>query len=124
MATIYDQLKAATTPLMGKFKNPIQATWEMATRTPDGGGGVDVTWVEQASLNIIILPATGAEKLEAERLETQVSHKLFLLFDDASLINTKDRIIFKGRTFNIVSFLDIAEGVMWIKCMCMEGVAT
>ena len=124
MGNIYTQLKSATTPLMGKFKNPTQATWERVTRTPDGGGGSTNSWASQGSLNIIMLPASGSEPFVAERLQTEVTHRAYLLYDDASTITTKDRIVFEGRYFNIIEFIDIAEGQMWIKAGLKEGVAT
>ena len=123
MANIYEKLKAGTTPLMAKFKNPTQATWERYTRTPDGGGGFTKAWVSQGAINIILLPASSAERMQADRLQTEITHIAYFLYDDASTITTKDRIVFDSRNFNVVEFLSIAEGDMWVKARMMEGVA-
>ena len=125
MPNIYDSLKAATTPLMGRFKNPKGvATWERYTDTPNGSGGFSTSWATQGTFNIIIIPASAEEKIEAQRINTQVSHKILALYDDAVGITSKDRLSFDGRFFNVEYPLDIAEGEMWYKMMCMEGVAT
>lgn len=121
--TIYTKVKAGTTKLMNMFKNPTQATWERMTRTPDSGGGYTETWASQGSINVVILPKSGNEVLQADRLQSEVTHVIYLLWDDANTITTKDRIVFQSRYFNIIDFLDIAEGEAWIKAMCKEGVA-
>lgn len=125
MANFYERLKAATTPLMGRFKNPKgPATYERYVQVSDGGGGFETTWASQGSFEAIVLPASGTEQVEAQRLETQVSHKILALYDEASGVTSKDRILFDGRYFNVEFVGNIAEGDMWIKFMCMEGVAT
>tara|TARA_R100001244_G_scaffold43202_2_gene38781 strand:- start:385 stop:714 length:330 start_codon:yes stop_codon:yes gene_type:complete len=109
---------------MAKFKNPTQATWERVAKVSDGGGGNTLTWNSQASINIIIIPKSGSETFKSERLQTQVTHVIYMLYDDASTITTKDRIVFESRYFNILEDIDIVEGQMWIKAMCKEGVAS
>lgn len=125
MANFYDRLKAATTPLMGRFKNPKgPAEWQSEDRVPDGAGGYTTAWTTQGSFDAIVIPASATEQVEAQRLETQVSHKILALWDEAQDVTTSDRIVFDGRVFNVEFAGDIAEGSMWIKFMCMEGVAT
>lgn len=124
MANIYERLKAATTPLMDKFKNSKgPATYERKQRTADGQGGYEIAWVSQGSFEAVVLPARGTEQFEAQRLETQVTHKILALYDEASGVTSEDKIVFDGREFNVEFVGNIAEGDMWIKFMCMEGVA-
>jgi head-tail adaptor len=123
--SIYDTLKAATTPLMTRFKNPKgPASYERNVQVARPGGGYSTDWVSQGTFNVIVIPASGTEQEEAQRLSTHVSHKLLALFDDASGVTTKDRIVFNSRVFNVEFAGNIAEGDMWLKLMCMEGVAT
>jgi len=131
MANIYEKLKAATTPLMEKFKNPVQATWERVSRVADGGGGFTETWASQGSLNIIILPKSSAtpsqssQPLKADRLQSEIAQIIYILYDDALALTAKDRIVFKTRAFNIMGDpQNIAESDMWVKFTCKEGVAT
>ena len=122
---IYDRLKAGTTPLMAKFKNPkSQVTYERLQRTPDGQGGYETAWAQVGAFDAVVLPASGTEQLEAQRLESQVSHKILALYDDANGITAADRVLFDGRVFNVEAVTDIAEGEMWLKIMCREGVAS
>lgn len=125
MPNIYDRLKAGTTPLMAKFKNPVQGSYESPVRTPDGGGGYTTAWVDQGNINIIILPKIPKQNIEAGRLESQVTQTIYVLYDDGLNITAKSRIVFKGRYFLIEGDpVNIAEGDMWIKLTCTEGVAT
>ncbi len=129
--TIYDQLKTATTPLMAKFKNPTQGLWQVPTLAPAGGGTQSKTWSAGTLVNIIILPKSSAtpsqsmEPLKADRLQSEIAQIIYVLYDDASAITAKDRIVFDGKAFNIMGIpQNIAEGNMWIKLTCKEGVAT
>ncbi len=129
--TIYDQLKTATTPLMAKFKNPTQGLWQISTRTSQGGGTYSREWSAGTPVNIIILPKSSAtptqsiEPLKSDRLQSEIAQIIYVLYDDAPTITAKDRIVFDGRAFNIMGKpQNIAEGNMWIKLTCKEGVAT
>ncbi len=123
--TIYDQLKTATTPLMAKFKNPIQGLWQVSTRTDQGGGTYSRAWSAGTAVNIIILPKSPMQNEAAERIQAEVMQIIYVLYDDAPTIAAKDRIVFDGRPFNIEGDpVNIAEGNMWIKLTCKEGVAT
>lgn len=122
--SIYDTLKTATTPLMGRFKNPKSpAEYYRNVQVKRPGGGYTTDWQLQGTFNVVVVPASATEQLEAQRLETQITHKMLALFDEASGVTSKDQIRFDGRLFNVEYPANIAEGDMWLKIMCMEGVA-
>lgn len=122
MAGFYDNLKAATAPLMARFKNPKgKALHRRYTATTTALGGKTKTWAQIGSFDVIVVPASANDRMLADRLQTEISHKVLALYDDASGVTPKDRIEFDGRTFSVVYPKDIAEGEMWLSILCMEG---
>lgn len=122
--TIYDRLLCPAAGLMNTFKNPAQMAYQTQTRAADGGGGFTTTWATGGTINCVILPASASETSRYDRLETEVTHKIYVLHADGSAITTKDRILFDGRYFNIVEILNLGEADIWVKMMAKEGVAT
>lgn len=109
---------------MGRFKNPKSpAEYYRNVQVKRAGGGYSTDWQLQGTFNVVVVPASATEQLEAQRLETQITHKMLALFDEASGVTSKDQIRFDGRLFNVEYPANIAEGDMWLKIMCMEGVA-
>lgn len=103
----------------GMLRNKI--TTERKTLAPDGIGGHVVTWPVVKSLRAFIKPLTGGESLQANRLESKLSHRVFIRY--VSDIETIDRINFNGRYFQIRAIINIEERNRWIELHCEEGVA-
>lgn len=51
---------------------------ERVTLVDDGGGGVDETWVEVATVWARVLPLSGDERLEADAISGSLTHEIHL----------------------------------------------
>ena len=73
----------------------------------DGAGGLTLSWQEFATIWAEILPRRASENLFAGQLENRASHKIMLRY--LAGIDTKMRIKFGTRYFNIISILNVEE---------------
>lgn len=101
---------------IGKLNKP--ATIQAYTLTSDGMGGNTVAWSAGEAIFCDILPLSGAEVLRFGAVDSDISHKVTMRYR-ASLSN-QNRIIFKGRTFNIRVVIDKGEDVQFIELLCSE----
>lgn len=104
----------------GKLRHTIAI--ERETRTPDGAGGSTLTWASVASPRAFIKPMSGGERLQAMRIEANVTHRIFIRY--RSDILTSDRINFNGRLMQIRALINIEERNRWIEIYADEGQAT
>jgi SPP1 family predicted phage head-tail adaptor len=103
----------------GKLRHSI--TIERKVSAPDGAGGVVLTWAAQFNLRAMVKPSAGTESQRHGRLEASTTHKIYLRY--AAGLLASDRILFKGRYFNIRSILNIEERDLWLEISAQEGVA-
>ena len=103
----------------GKLRNPIQI--ERLALTPDGTGGNSQTWAVNKNLKAFIKTVSGGEYLHSQRLEARLSHRIYIRYT-ADILNT-DRVVYKGRYFQIRAIINIEEQNKWIELHCEEGVA-
>jgi SPP1 family predicted phage head-tail adaptor len=92
------------------------------TYTPDGLGGGANTWSDYAEIRAFIKPKSGNEKLYSMRLESEVTHRIFIRYRDD--LTTTDRINFNGRLMQIRALINIEEANRFIEIYADEGVAT
>lgn len=104
----------------GALKNRI--TFQRQTKTADGAGGGSIVWSDIAETRAFIKPMSGNERLQSMRLETNVTHRIFIRY--RTDIRTDDRISYKGRTMQIRALINIEEQNKWIEIYADEGVAT
>jgi len=90
------------------------------TDTRDDYGGVDTTWATWGWRWASIEPLQGREAFQAQTISASTTHKVTMRYFDG--LTTKWRIVFNGRTFEIVSAINTNErGREWV-CMCAEAV--
>lgn len=94
---------------------------EQPIEAADGAGGLQVTWQEFTTIWAEIFPRRADEQLFAGQLAKLASHKISVRY--LSGLNTKMRINFDGRIFNIVSILNINERNEMLEILAEEGVA-
>lgn len=94
---------------------------ERLTETPDGGGGWTVTWAELDKAWAYIKPLSGTESMVAMQLEDVITHDIVIRY--RSDITAKDRIVYAGRDFNIISVINPEERDKWLQLRCEEGTA-
>jgi SPP1 family predicted phage head-tail adaptor len=90
-------------------------------KSPDDIGGNSKIWVTNKNLKAFIKPMTGSERLHNQRLESKLSHRVFIRYI-SDILNT-DRINYNGRHFQIRAIINIEERNKWLELHCEEGVA-
>jgi len=88
----------------------------------DGHGGQLRDWQTVREFWGFVRPLRGTEQLEADRLEASVTHRIHCRY--MSDIDPRDRIVFRGRSFNIRQIIDVEEWRRELDILCEEGVAT
>ena len=101
----------------GKLRHKISL--QRREKTPDGGGGYTYDWVEYDTTYAWIRPMSGVENLVAMRIESNITHDLFIRY--RADLNAKDRIVFGSRSFDVVSVINIEERNKWLQLRCEEG---
>ena len=95
---------------------------EQLARTPDGQGGFTESWSEFASVWAAIEPASASERYFAQRIESNISHKITIRWLDN--VKSEMRIIFEGRIFQIHGVRRINEERWFMTIDCMENVGS
>ena len=98
---------------------------QVQTDTSDGMGGFTNTWNEafgMSSVPAAIWPLKAAERMDAMKLELQITHKIRVRYRPE--ITSKMRIYWRDRdrTFNIVSMLNPDERNIMLEIMAVEEV--
>ena len=93
---------------------------------PDGGGGqVGDPWAAPVKVATVwgsVEPVSGRERLRAQRLETQVTHRITIRYRMG--VTAAMRLVLGVRVFNIRAVLDLGERHRVLELLCEEGVAT
>lgn len=100
----------------------LRAALQSRSETPDGGGGVSVTWNTEKDIWCRIRPLAGRERLEAMREESAITHEIHARYD-ASIIADK-RILHGGIAYNIRSVMDPETKHEVLRILAESGVAT
>jgi SPP1 family predicted phage head-tail adaptor len=92
-------------------------------RTPDGGGGVDLSWSSRCRVWAEVLPARGGEQLEAAALGATTLFYVTIRW--RSDVTEKDRIVrADGDLLNIRNVVDPDARRQWTRITAERGVAT
>lgn len=80
------------------------------------------TWEVIAEPFAIVEPLSGKELIEAEQTTSNHTHKVkFRWGHSVSDLNTKDRLRFRGRRFELTSVVNVGERNEWFECMAVES---
>lgn len=98
---------------------------ERKERTADGMGGVTEVWLREATVWAMWKPLSGSEQYRAMRISPETRVKAVIRFrgDDngAPYYTANDRIIFRGRTYNIEAVIDVDGDQEWLELSLVEG---
>jgi len=103
----------------GTFRHTIII--ERGVKTPDGSGGNTIVWGTIKTLRAKISPISGRERVYAQRLEADTTHRIMLRYTPGIL--PSDRINFNGRYFQIRALLNLEEANRFLEISAEEGVA-
>lgn len=96
-------------------------TVQRLTLTNDGTGGGVSSWATLYQPWAYIIPATTWERLSGMQLESPITHTIYMRYN--AEIEPRDRILHRGRLFNIRSIVDMEEQHEWLEIKAEEGVA-
>lgn len=105
----------------GKLRHRVVIQQE-GTATPDGGGGYTQGWTTFATVWAAVEPLTGREGLQAQALESAVTHRVTIRA--LSGVTAAMRLSFNGTIYNIRSVIDREERDRFMELMCETAVAT
>ena len=92
---------------------------EDAANTNDGMGGVTQVWSDlHTGLRAAIWPLSGSERLESDKLELAVTHRIRVRYREG--IKADMRVSFDGRYFNIKSVIVPDERRVMVEMLCEE----
>jgi SPP1 family predicted phage head-tail adaptor len=97
-------------------------TLQDEVRAEDGAGGYTRSWQSIADLWAEIVPISGRERLFADQLQSEVTHKILLRYRGGVVAG--QRLIFENRAFNILSVFNTDEENDTLEILALEGVAT
>ncbi len=106
---------------MGLGSMRFKVTLQSATRTTDDGGGAAVAWSNDGTLWANITPISGKEDYRQSQVQDSITHRIKVRYK--SSIETKDRLKFGSRFFNIKSVINVDERKKYMELLCEEGVA-
>ena len=102
-----------------------RVTLQRRTRTPDGMGGFTEAWTDLATVWAQVLPLRGSEKWEAMRVSPDDRMKIRIRWrGDANgqpYYTSADRLVWRGRTYNIESALPWGGRQAFIELGVKEG---
>jgi SPP1 family predicted phage head-tail adaptor len=94
---------------------------EQAIENADGAGGLQISWVQYATIWAEIIPRRANEELFAGQVSKLATQKITIRYIQG--LNAKMRLNFAGRIFNIISILNLAERDEVLEILAEEGIA-
>lgn len=91
---------------------------EQSVPTPDGGGGVTLTWVQVAQIWGALEPLSGRERVEAGRIAGR--HMYDITIRHRGDVKLSMRFALGTRIFHILSAEDVDGRGRWLKTLCEE----
>ncbi len=78
------------------------------TETSTAEGTPILTWAEENKMWARINPISGKERIEADRVEANITHRITMDFYSPGL-TPKDRIVWNSRNFHITAVINVGE---------------
>lgn len=92
-----------------------------ATRAASGQLVED--WVDVATVWASVEPLSGRELFQARQVQADVTHRVYVRYrDDVRANAARWRLVHRGRTFAIVSAVDLVERERFLELLCVERV--
>lgn len=102
-----------------------QIAIERKTQAADGMGGSTETWAEVGSVRAMWRPLSGSERYQAMRITSQPRATAIIRFRGdsfgAPFYSAADRVVYRGRTYNIESVIDVDDAGEWLELSLVEG---
>ena len=95
-----------------------RATVRAQTLTQDGGGGFTVAWDVVAIVWARLEPLSGTDRVNADKLESRVRHRIIVRRSNASAAG--QRVEIGVRTFAVDALLDEGPQSPFLTLLCEE----
>lgn len=105
--------------IVGKMRHRVHL--QSATNTTDTGGGLAQVWADVDKVYVSIEPKNGSESFRQGQIQDKTTHELTMRY--RTDIDTKYRIKYGARLFNINHIKNIDERDRFLLLTCEEGVA-
>jgi SPP1 family predicted phage head-tail adaptor len=105
--------------VIGKLDQRV--TIQTATLAADGGGGSTKTWAALATVWARVVPKTGRESMEADRVNATSSF-LFVI-RNRSDVNETCRFVWAGETYNVRNVRRTGTRTMYLEIDAERGTA-
>ncbi|MCP8969721.1 phage head closure protein [Ectobacillus ponti] len=100
----------------GEFRHVITFQDRAAANT----FGENDAWTDVLTARAAIYPVSGKEYFTADRVTSEVTHKISMRYMPGTSISPDMRILFQGRIFQIVSVINFQERNVMLQLMCKE----
>ena len=106
----------------GSLRNRI--TFQQLTVADDTYSKSNPTWTDQLTTDAAIWPLRGVERMEALKLDNEVTHKIRIRYNSEVTPKMRIKHLRGGNTrfFNIVSLIDVEERGIYQEIMATEEV--
>ena len=104
----------------GMLREPVE--FQSQVKTDIGGGATTITYVKRVDLRGHFKPMSGSERLYAERLDATTRNRLVIRY--RSDLTESDRVIIRGRAYQIRSIINIEFRNKFLEIDLDGGVAT
>lgn len=94
-------------------------TLQKFIETRNNYGESEQAWSEVSVLRANIKPVSGREYFAADQVNSEVTTSVVIRY--RSDVSVKDRLVFKGRTLEIVSVINVGERSRWLEIKCKES---
>lgn len=102
----------------GQLRSRI--TFQEPIETRDNYGSVTITWSDVATISASMWPISGKEYVSMAQTQSAVTTRIWLRYRVD--LNTKMRIKFKDRIFNILQIINPDERNIMLEMVCAEEV--
>ena len=99
------------------------------TSTPDGAGGSTKGFETYDTVFAEWRPLSGKDRLQAEQIQSAVGYRVLIRFKpsptnpQAPFVKAEDRILYKGRPYNIRAVIDVEDRRRWLELDVESGVS-
>jgi|SRR5579883_384234 len=102
-----------------------RVTLQSVSETPDSFGQPQETWSNVGTFWSYVKPLTGRELVQAKQIHALTTHSITLRYQPSTSFKATQRLIYKGRTFNLLQVLNRDERNYLLEVLAneIEGVA-
>lgn len=100
-------------------------TIQSKTQVSDSMGGWTETWSAGTAVWAMWKPMSGNERVQAMRIQPGLSVRAVIRFrgnaQGAPYYSAADRVVYRGRTYNITAIVDVDDAGEWLELFLTEG---